>query len=220
MNDEYPISYVIEDMKNLFEEHKRCVHSLTLGKKPYVPYAPTYFMYSFFFFNTLYNIDWKKSIETGYETISKISTEKDRQNALIEFCFTDDTFWSGYIDNFCKKVVCNYDYEKLMNCLDEIKLDKHKNGRFYGKKGKDLKDTFISDFNQLFCDSNFQCDRVKRLIKFIYNVRCNIFHGEKCFSLMNEEKQKVRLMLYGDILMSVCQMALDYAEYANNKYQE
>jgi len=219
MSNNYPISYVIGDLENLFSEHKRCVHSLMLNES-YSPFSPTYFMYSFCFFYTLYNIDWEKSLKSGFETMSEIPFEKEKQMALINFCFSDDSFCANYSHEFCDSISGSYELKEFFDNLDQIKRDENPKGNFFEDKIQADIDTFINDIEELLCNYSFKPKRIKRIVNFIYKVRCNIFHGVKCFSLMNEGSQKYRLKVYGDIIMALCNMTLRYAKEVKNKENE
>jgi hypothetical protein len=104
----------------------RCIHreSATTchGIKPrgeWEPYIPTHFIYAFFTFNTLYNIDWQQSVLLGAiinfdsekHTISssgKPLTERGKINEYLSYCFKNKEFITTYKKGFIMYITSHY----------------------------------------------------------------------------------------------------------------
>ena len=72
-------------------------------------YFPTHFIYAFFAFNSLYNVDWKASYDSGHIiSVPKVRVRTERGPMLVEekegnkqgkylsFCFKDTNFVKIY----------------------------------------------------------------------------------------------------------------------------
>ena len=91
-------------LRAVHQESARLNHAIKC-KGEWQSYLPTHFIYAFFTFNTLYNIDWSESLEKGraWNTGSS-NTEKDKIKQYFAFCCQDDYFLCEYGEFFVKFV--------------------------------------------------------------------------------------------------------------------
>ena len=213
------ISDLREEVGNLYymyEEIKDSIHSAIIQGRKFERYYPSYFLYSFFFYNTMFNYDWKESFIAGRLILSMDNNEKKRSHRLIDFCFQDDTFIKTrkYRDIFTSEVLQNYhNIHEIYEILEGIKSDREFNKYSKSKIDTELIKNFNNIINSIFIDKKFCKEYLYTLVDFIYLVRCNIVHGSKSLSDMNKDDQKDRLLFYKDILMAVNKMVLDYAKH-------
>lgn len=216
----YPFEHALSNYLNLFRETKACVHSVKIRETIHTPYTPTYFMYMYFFFNTLYNVKWKESIESGYLILFNSNDREDvKIESLIDFCFSNDEFWPSYADQFITTMLQKNSNDNIKESLKQIRKDKTPNGNFYANEGEESRaiKQFQKDVKELIFNKNFGYRRIHSISKFIYKVRCNIFHGIKCLDEIGEYGQKERLAIYANILMAINEMTLECAKYSRKQ---
>ena len=51
------------------------------------------------------------------------------------------------------------------------------------------------------------------IVKFIYKIRCNIFHGAKTLKELHDKSQQKRIEIYTDIIVAINQMIFSYLLY-------
>jgi len=173
-------------------------------------FEPTKFIYSYFSFNSIYSYDWEKSFwkRTPHSRDRKIKEETKIKETI-------ETFYEELSNDFKKKFqksLKNYmfcDSEEVMKILDEIKTD--------SLIDKDVKNRFTEDVEKILVEkisNNEVKDRLNNILKFIYKVRNNIFHGTKTTVDMAGEEQKKRLKIYTAILLSTNELLFVAAKEA------
>ena len=72
----------------------------------------------------------------------------------------------------------------------------------------DLKanDIIIKTLKEEFC---------RRIVTFIYKIRCNIFHGAKTLKELHNPLQKKRIDIYAVFMIAINQMVFSYIDYLN-----
>lgn len=212
-----PFGPALTNLNNLFNETCECVHSIKIRnvQQP-SPFSPTQFMYMFFFFNTLYNIDWKKSIKSGNLTLCDEQSERKKIGKTIEFCFSDKSIYRNhdhFIDYLKGEIPNSVDTPKsalysknmILNKLERIKYDASKNGSLYKKNDNDR--DYVAEYKesmrQLLNEDKFNEKNLKSIMNYIYDIRCNLFHGVKSFDEITKEEQQERLDIYTRTLMAM-----------------
>mgnify|MGYP003312042369 CR=1 FL=1 len=95
----------------------------------------------------------------------------------------------------------------LNHAIDE------KNGGIYTQ---DFIDRFLIACEDCFDGRNFTKRNCLTMVKFIYKIRCNIFHGSKTLQDMHDPSQQKRIEIYTAIIIAVNQMVFSYLEYLAN----
>ena len=165
------------------------------------PYEPTFFLYVFFSFNILYDIDWAKSIEEG-ELVDATVSDEDRIRDLVNFCFpVEDSFPDLFFSSFYDIVTlrANGEVKRILRAMDSIIVDNIKINAGHATNCK-------SDFRNLLTRKGFTCRNAKDLAKFIYKVRCNLVHGTKTFDDLKNPKQRERILYYSFFLIALQHM--------------
>jgi len=177
------------------------------------PYIPTHFIYSFFTFNTLYNIDWKLSLERrNLYNFNSAPTEENKYDLYLDFCCNEkeDDFLIEYKDFFIRYVTANFSPDYILEELKKIQLDR-KYSRGGIKRQKQI-DDFITACEKCLKGNCLSKDILKCIIDFIYKIRCNLFHGVKTMQDLQSEHQQIRLNIYSTFIVAINQMVFSYLE--------
>lgn len=189
------------------------------------PYFPNHFIYAFFAFNSLYNIDWsesynkgrivpiaKRPINSNGHIIMVEQTEGYKQDRYLSFCFKDRQFVSLYKDFFIRCVLKNHSKEEIKGFLSQIQLDKLPNGAIHTER---FVNKFRMAIDDLLFGERFNKETIEIILDYIYKVRCNIFHGVKSISEMKKYRQQDRLIIYASFVIALNQMVFSYMDYLN-----
>lgn len=211
----YEIHLGTAKLQHAVREHER---------EQWQEYFPTHFIYAFFAFNSMYNVDWNTSYETGHiKAVSKVQAiikgkqmlveekEGNKQAKYLSFCFKDSKFVRLYKDFFIRCVLKGGTKEDVREILSEIRLD---NG---GVRNEGYVKKFLIAVDDLLLRDCFDKDTVAKILDFIYSVRCNIFHGIKSIDEMKDYGQQDRLDVYACFIVALNQMAFSYLDYLNQK---
>lgn len=211
----YYYETIFADQLDFFKHIHSEVATMTNGiRKLHGPgwneYSPSDFLYSFVFFNTLYAIDWERSLDErriikhrDEETVvGRRMSESEMQEKYIHFFYTpDNSFVEKYKVHFINYILKNGGGKaSVMNSLQEV--------RFRGK----YKDDFLSNFDSLI-SGNFDEQIILDITSSIYRVRCNIFHGTKTIKDLGKGPQQKRLAIYTFFLIALNQMLFSYLDY-------
>lgn len=157
-------------------------------------FEPTNFIYAFFVFNYIYNYDWKLTfIKNEVEEHNEDASQFSRISTLIEYLFSvnEKDSLKKYLNILKYNLPC--EPIKASNILKNI------------KGNPDNADQFFYAFKEILIDHNYNnCfAKLHYIYKFIYKVRCNVFHGSKREIQMREPNQKMRLEIYTALLLSL-----------------
>lgn len=187
-------------------------------------YFPTRFIYAFFAFNSLYNVDWGASYDAGrILPVSKVKAivkgklieveekERNKQAKYLSYCFKDASFVRMYKEFFIRSVLKESTKEEVKEILSEIRLD----------SGSVRNEGYVRKFrmavDDLLMRNRFDKDTVATILDFIYSVRCNIFHGVKSIDEMKDYGQQDRLDIYACFVVALNQMVFSYFDYLNQE---
>ena len=181
------------------------MHHGIMVRDQWTDYYPTHFVYSFFAFNSLYNIDWEKSIKEGELTqFSRNEYEYTKQERFISFCFDDDVFVGIYKVYYLNYLTASRSVEEILSSLKDIS--------FRGLPRR-LRESFYSNCYKLFNQGVFNKDMMFDIISFLYRIRNNVFHGAKSVKDMEDLGQQNRLKIYSAFIIGINQMVFSYLDY-------
>ena len=208
-----------------FESSTKYIHSVRKVNDKFSsriePYEPSIFIYSFFTFNSLYNIDWKETVKNNYKNITyNDGSERDRINDYIDFLWAEnqETDIIKVFNYTLTKVIRQYLTTKgaddtLTNI--PIWIQTNMSGFIYSS-GEDIPQEKKFSKNQIykferilrnsFERGELDCQNMKHLAQIIYSVRCNLFHGAKDPEFFEENHQMERFVIYGAILTTINQL--------------
>jgi hypothetical protein len=205
-------SQFLEELKDLHRLHlvtKDFNHIIEYEPGSWKMFEPSKFVYAYFAFNTFYNFDWEASVENNKLTLflkvmrnekEEEPSERAKFKAMIDFIFSQTTEkerieFVRFIKrpNKREKPIPN---QNLIECINGITPDK----KISESDRKSFKDEFIK---LIETEKLLQGKLKNEIIGFIYLVRNNIFHGTKTTIEMSDNKQRKRLDIYSNILISV-----------------
>lgn len=186
------------------------------------PYEPSTFIFSYFTFNTLYNINWRTTVLNGLRIVKSNNAKKetDRINDYLEFIWNNNkpdriaVEFSSTIDH----VIQQYLAEKgigthstsskdwiMTNMSDFILVFNEANSKEKKFKDEDI-DKFEAYILKPFKNQNLDFSEIKYLVSIIYLIRCNLFHGAKDPEFFEENHQMERFVIYAAILTAINQL--------------
>lgn len=203
------VNHQSNNLKHIHKASATLKHAIWKNEE-WQSFIPTYFIYSYFTFNTLYNIDWSESLKRGFLWNGRKGYEEIKQSNYLYFCFEDGEFVDLYKHFFIDFVIKSNKGINIIDELSKIKVDEYWHGSI--KKQLDI-DIFVRACKDVFEQKNFNRDNVIIIIDFIYKIRCNIFHGEKTIKELYDQEQMKRLLIYATILIAINQMVFSYIDY-------
>tara|TARA_R110002111_G_C5922390_1_gene366022 strand:- start:398 stop:1072 length:675 start_codon:yes stop_codon:yes gene_type:complete len=194
-----------EEIKNL---HKlQCVtkdfnHIIEYQQGSWKMFEPSKFIYSFFAFNSLYNYDWQKSIiENSLISfdIEENLSESQKFKKMIDFTFENfkETDSIEFVNTILRpnKRQNPKRKEDLIRAMEDITPD--------SRISQSEREGFKKEFEKLLNSENVLKGKLKNeILRFIYLVRNNIFHGTKTTIDMADRRQRERLNIYSSILIA------------------
>jgi hypothetical protein len=200
------------DLKVLHEGAASMEHAIRWWGGEWKPYRPTRFIYSFFTFNSLYSIDWNKSLERRMliSHDGDNTSEAERYHKYIDFCFQNSDFVERYGSFVYEYVTSEFSVAEILQEFTRINVDKTPNGGIYTQ---DFIDRFYDACVDCLERRNFNKRNCLMMVKFIYKIRCNIFHGTKTLKELYDINQQRRIEIYTAIIIAVNQMVFSYLAY-------
>lgn len=189
-------------------------------------FEPSKFIYAYFAFNSFYNFDWEKSIKEkillSFETENigkkesitcpecahifekeKKITEGQKYKAMIDFIFDraiepEKQFIEIILEKCGRK-------EKIIEDIEGITPDDYIED--YEREG------FKKEFFKLLETGIIKKKPLRDvIIRFIFLVRNNIFHGSKDTIQMSENCQRRRLNIYSNIIIAINELLFKVLE--------
>ena len=196
-------------------------------------FEPSKFVYAFFAFNSFYSIDWEetkkqnqlikwellKKVKEITTSVGKAKTESEKISEMRKYLYNsyvkDDKDIEG------ENLIANEFVIKLKKFLKTNKTDINviKEILFrivtddYINEGK--KASFVENFEKLYerqLRGNKFSEALYELLRFVFMVRNNIFHGSKTVIDMLDRNQQDRFEIYTAILLAVNEMLFDANE--------
>ena len=207
--------HLSSNLKCLHEDVAFYEHALikARSREPEKPFIPTFFLYIYFAFNTIYTIDWKRSPQDGHLIEHKKSEERKRINKMISFCFSDDTFVDAFFPYFLEIMTMKFSKEKVIRSLGNIIAEGVEIDEKEKEKAQKACEYILSKEGFSFQNGR----HVKEFSTFIYKVRCNIVHGTK-LTVLADPNQKDRILIYSYFLIAVQHMLFMFLEYKLNGF--
>lgn len=222
-NEIFYLETLKRDSANL--EHAVYTWDDNLGREGWVPFIPTKFIYNFFTFNALCNIDWFSSVEKGiiieFDSHQGVPESK-KIEYYLDFCFSDTEFWCDSMKKkFCEMVLGGRTCKEVKDILAKIDLDRNLYGEVNRANGNIFSSSFIADFRKAVWDTLTSGDpqeaNIKKIYNFIQKIRCNIFHGIKSITEMQDPDQQDRIEIYSRFLSAANTIVFDYLHFLENK---
>jgi hypothetical protein len=209
-----PIDELIEKvtyLRYLHEDICATEHALYERNHCYIPYEPTFFLYNFFCFNIIFNIDWEASIGKG-EVVESNGNEKKQYTKLINFCFLSNTqFVKVFLPVYRRIVTFKYDTHSILKAIKDIIIDN------VNIEAAD-KGSFQASCAKVLQEESANVEDIKAIYTFIYKVRCNIVHGTKTMNDMSDIEQRIRITTYSYMIVALMHMLFMRLEYERHGF--
>jgi len=199
----------IKDLHKLHSVTKDFNHIIEYQPGSWKMFEPSKFIYSYFTFNTLYSYDWVKTVNEGklcsHAKVSddkgneKEPTEGVKYKKMIDFIFEnkDSINSPEFIE-----ILLNPNKNKKQKTKEHLKSTL-KNITRDNRITESDRTNFINEFEKLLDSEIILKGKFKNdLIRFIYLVRNNIFHGTKNTIEMTGNSQRKRLDIYSNFLIA------------------
>lgn len=167
-------------------------------------FEPSKFIYSFFSLNMIYEVDWYNSIKVR----NQLSYQGDvyahtKLYNLLEFIYKSNNYFDFYEEYKNFGVI-----EKLIENSKSISEDPNIN-RINNCEKLTVRDTFLKNYRDAIQNISKAVVAVEdhyNLLAFTYQIRNNIFHGEKTVGMMTLKDQRERLIDYTNIVLTTLEM--------------
>lgn len=186
------------------------------------PYEPSMFIFSYFTFNTLYNIYWKTTVSNGCSKTesNKKKSELARINDYLEYIWNANKPDKIAVEfsKTIEHVIQQYLVEKGIaphststkdwitgNMRDFILVfnkENDKENKFTEKE----RDNFKNYIAKPFDNEILELSEIKHIVNIIYLIRCNLFHGAKDPEFFEDNHQKERFVIYAAVLTAINQL--------------
>ncbi len=202
----------IEDLYRLHYITDKYDHIVEYERGAWKLFEPSKFIYAYFAFNSFYNFDWEESLKKSELTAfhKKVEDGKEiepsegqKYKAMIDFIFSK-------VDNNDKelfiKIIKGKDaIERTIETISKITPD--------NRITESERENFKKEFENLLKSNEIKIGKLKNdIIRFIYIVRNNIFHGTKNTIEMSEVFQRKRLDIYSNIIIAVNELLFKVLE--------
>lgn len=215
-NEQMKRNNFIEEIEDLYRLHyitKKHDHIIELKRGEWRLFEPSKFIYAYFAFNSFYNFEWSESLEKKeliafpekitLEGIEKDATEGHKYKSMIDFIFSHAT--DSDKDEFLKIICGQKRNEDIIKSISKITPD--------NRIKESERDNFKKEFEKLITERDIKVGKLKNdIVRFVYLVRNNIFHGTKNTIEMSENFQRKRLEIYTNILVALNQLLFNILE--------
>jgi hypothetical protein len=169
-------------------------------------FEPSRFIYSFFAFNMIYEINWEITLSRKYLWDQRKAKTHTKLYYFIKFLYN---FYD--VKDFCLIFKEYGSIESLISNVDQIQKDPNIS-RINRCSELDVQNSFIDNYriaiNRLDKNSFGQTDHY-HLLAFTYQIRNNIFHGYKTVGMMTLREQRARLIDYTNIILVTLEQFYD-----------
>lgn len=206
------------ELNTLYSLHNACVkleHAARESKHPspeWELFPPSRFIYAYFTFNSIYSLNWEKSLKEKRATkwYRGELYESEQFEKLVNFYYSTLNAKTARI--LQKSLQENLLFLGIQDAEEQLKKISAKNET---KKTKHLRENFPSNFKALIqqpVSLDGHKDILFGVLSFIYAVRNNIFHGSKSKIQMDNAEQQIRLSIYTAILIATNSLLFEAVE--------
>lgn len=182
----------------------------------------TAFVYQFFLYNSLYQIDWDSSFRNNELIYHKNYTnqtsdglkEWQQQSEFEKFMQKRDMTCTHLLTAFqpLSKIQLNGNWTSVIP--DE--RVRSNDGHHFFRRMRELKMMASSNEASKTVDSLY--DDVGKCRSFVYTIRCNIFHGSKTLGQIHDPNQKQRINVYFEFLHGLMSAFFNIVKVENKRY--
>ena len=221
-----PVTNLIEELRVVHNDYSNAKHWYKIGEQEqeHSSMYLTPFVYQFFMYNTLYQIDWNESLGgRKLKYLRKLPAEKkksreEQKQESFESFLRKKTKCSDLVQTFKElpRVEQNDKWAEPIpdppdtpsperitsqDCTKFVGDWQAFQSRLHNMREPDRDDQLLEGaFNE-----------IAGLRRFVYKVRCNVFHGRKSIEIAREQNQNERIRLYYYFLNGLVNLFFDVA---------
>lgn len=206
----------------LHEASLRLEHAIRESRRPDDPwqdFTPSRFIYAFFTFNTIYSWDWQASFDSGHpakwqsKPNGHYPKEIDQIKGYVRFC--SDSLVEDVVKLFSVRFSDACDTMGVLEPGDGMKELDITNADKKLKKLKDQMPQLVKRLHAGTVKPNGFHSAASHVLRFVYGVRCNLFHGRKTHVQMLDPNQQQRLLVYASLLTAANGLLFDATARGN-----
>jgi len=171
--------------------------------KPIMPLTP--FVYEFFLYNSLYQVDWPESVARGQVVSSRRDqSETQQQRCLWSFIREDVRKNPAHLFRAFEPLLHLGPIEgKWCEVAGDGRICREDGRRFFESVRTLQRELRACNAPESMPTNKKTLDLVEKARFFIYQVRNNVFHGSKSLGVTYEKNQKRRIEVYELILKGI-----------------
>lgn len=162
-------------------------------------FEPTAFLYAYMAFNTLYVIDWERTLNLGDVVEASVGYEIGRINRFIDFTLSNEEAAASFVQRVRRIAPAGN-----MSLIGELQRLEPFPQTKYVPAGLERR---IVTATQAILSENPNADLVadtKEIFRGVYEVRCNIFHGRKAvLDLAQDHPQMIRIGIFREFTVAL-----------------
>lgn len=182
---------------------KNLDHGISYLKSNWQLFEPTKFVYSFFTFNMLYDIDWNTTFQRDQLKDSEHRYTSVKIVQLLKFIYTND-IGKPFLDYYQEYDINLSIVNNASRIIPDDNIKKTDKNEILNKKQSYLSNYLSSIENLKKGVVDFE-DHYK-LIIFTYQIRNNMFHGLKKATEIIKSGQRERLQDYSNIILATIEL--------------
>jgi hypothetical protein len=211
------------EIRKLYALHEATIrfdHAIKdVGQTAWTDFTPSRFIYAFFTFNSIYSFDWERSfkeqegIRWSADEAELVPSEDAQFKSYLKCA--DNALKPKTADIFSKeltRLLTLYGIEQPTKELQAVDLVNAT------KKLKNLARQLPGEFGKILKGRSGEEDffpSACAVFKFVYGVRCNLFHGSKTTVQLLDSAQQRRLLIYTAALIAGNSLLFRVAEKAD-----
>ncbi len=215
------------EIRKLYALHEATIrfdHAIKeAGQTAWTDFTPSRFIYAFFTFNSIYSFDWETSFNQKEATkwipdeAGRVPKEDEQFKAYLKYA--DSALKPNTPRIFSKELTRLLTLYGIERPIEELQAVDLVNAT---KKLKNLAQQLPGEFRRIWrgkagVEEFFPS--ACAVLKFVYEVRCNLFHGTKTTVQLLDSAQQRRLLIYTATLIAGNSLLFRVAEKANVGWQ-
>lgn len=215
------------ELRKLYALHEACRsldHGVRDARSAWRSFAPSRFVYAYFTFDSIYSYDWALSLAEGEplpwrsDDSGRHLREEEQIKAFVHYLSRELGLGIGdiYRQEFSKLVLAFgiSNPGKELGAIELVNADKT-----LRKLAKPMA-CLVGKLQNGQVAASDMCSNLIHVLRFVYLVRCNVFHGTKTYVEMCDVGQQRRLLIYAALLIATNCLLFQVPALANIGWNE
>lgn len=218
------------ELRKLFALHEACrlldhgVRETRASQLEWRRFAPSRFVYAFFTFDSIYSYDWASSFREAKalawppDDKNRLPSEGEQIREFVRYLTDElgersgDIFRHGFSESLLAFGVSNPGGE--LRSIDLVNADKS-----LRNSAKQMP-TYVEKLEKGRVAPSDMYSTLSHVLRFVYLVRCNLFHGVKTYVEMADSRQQHRFLIYAALLVATNGLLFQVPALANIGWRE